>query len=241
MHAFRLSILSASFAVAVCAVPVFAQDPKPEDLKAEVPALKAMHDVIRPMWHEAWPNKDTKALAAATPEIEKHLAEVQAATLPGILRDKQSAWDDGVRALAASVAAYKSAAVASDGPALLSAAERLHMQYEKLVRTISPVVPEVDAFHQTLYVVYHYQMRAFSRPQIAASAKELDTKMQGLEKAALPDRMKAKAPAFDEARSYLATAVAALQASVTGGTEATIKAAIEDVHSKFEVLESVFK
>ncbi len=128
MRSFRLSILT--LAVAVCAVPAFAQHPKPEELKAEVPALEAMHEVIRPMWHEAWPKKDTKALAAATPEIEKHLASIQTAKLPGILRDRQPAWDDGVRALASGVAAYKSAALANDGPALLSAAERVHIQYK---------------------------------------------------------------------------------------------------------------
>ncbi len=106
---------------------------------------------------------------------------------------------------------------------------------------MNPVVPEVDAFHQTLYVIYHYQMGTLSLPEIAASAKELDTKMQALQKATLPDRMKAKAPAFDAARNDLATSVAALQTSVKGGAEATIKAAIEDVHTKYEVLESVFK
>jgi hypothetical protein len=239
MHSFRLFILT--LAVAVCTLPAFAQHPKPEELKAEVPALEAMHEVIMPMWHDAWPKKDTKALAAATPEIEKHLAAVQAAKLPGILRDKQPAWDDGVRALASGVAAYKTAARANDGPALLSAAERVHMQYERLVRLVNPVVPEVDAFHQTLYVVYHYQMGKFSLPEIAVSAKELDTKMQALQRATLPDRMKAKAPAFDAARNDLATSVAALQISVRSGVEAPIKAAIEDVHAKYEVLESVFR
>ena len=228
-------------AVVVSTLPAFAQHPKPEEIRAEVPALEAMHEVIMPMWHDAWPRKDTKALAAATPEIEKHLAAVQAARLPGILRDKQPAWDEGVRALASGVAAYTTAARADDGPALLAAAERVHMQYERLVRLVNPVVPEVDAFHQTLYVVYHYQMGRFALPDIAASAKELDAKMQALKKATLPDRMKAKAPAFDAARNDLALSVAALQTSVSGGAEARIKAAIEDVHVKYGALESVFK
>ena len=239
MRSFRSFILT--FAVTVSTVPAFAQHVMPEELKAEVPALEAMHEVIMPMWHDAWPKKDTKAIAAATPELERHLAAVQAAKLPGILRDRQSAWDDGVRALASGVAGYKAAALANDDPALLSAAERVHMQYEKLVRLVTPVVPEVDAFHQTLYVVYHYQVGTFSLPEIAESAKELDTKMQALKKATLPDRMNARAPAFDAARTGLATSVAALQTSVKGGAEAPIKAAIEDVHAKYEALEAIFK
>ena len=239
MRPFRSFFLTLAFTA--CALPAFAQRPNPEELKAEVPALEAMHEVIMPMWHDAWPRKDTKAIAAATPELERHLSAVQAAKLPGILRDRQSAWDDGVRALASGVAGYKSAALANDDPALLSAAERVHMQYEKLVRLVNPVVPEVDAFHQTLYVVYHYQVGKYSLPEIAESAKELDAKMQALKKATLPDRMKAKAPAFDAARTDLATSVAALQTSVKDGAESPLKAAIEDVHAKYEALEAIFK
>ena len=56
--------------------------PKPEDLKSSVPALDAMHEVIMPLWHDAWPNKDVKAMAAMLPDIEKHVAAVNEAQLP---------------------------------------------------------------------------------------------------------------------------------------------------------------
>ena len=68
----------------------------PRKSRPSVPALDAMHEVIMPMWHEAWPNKDYKALAALVPDIEKHVAAISKAELPGILRDKKAAWEAGV-------------------------------------------------------------------------------------------------------------------------------------------------
>ncbi len=219
-----------------------AQAPAPGELTSSVPALDAMHDVISPMWHEAWPAKDVKALVALVPDIQKHLAAVKAATLPGILKhDKQAAWDKGVATLEATVAAYAKAAQGPDSPALLAAAEKLHMNYEQLGRIIRPPLPEVDAFHQALYVVYHYQLEAFSMPKIAASAKEMATKMEAVNKAVLPERMKARGPAFEAARTALSAAVATLQTEVAAGDEKMVRAAIEDVHTKYETLEAVFK
>jgi len=55
-----------------------------------------MHEVIMPLWHDAWPNKDVKAMAAMLPDIEKHVAAVDKAELPPILRDKKAAWTAGV-------------------------------------------------------------------------------------------------------------------------------------------------
>lgn len=236
------SITLAFVAVLVVFGHAAPQTPAPGELRSSVPALEAMHDVISPMWHVAWPAKDVKALAGMVPDIQKHLAAVKAATLPGILRhDKQAAWDKGVVALAAAVDDYAKAAQGPDGPALLAAAERLHMNYEQLVRVIRPPLPEVDAFHQTLYVVYHYQLESFSMPTIAASVREMATKADALNKAVLPERMKARVPAFESARAALSAAVTALQASVAAGDEGKVRAAIEDVHTKYETLEAVFK
>ena len=121
----------------------FAQAPKDAEIKSEVPALTAMHDIIYPMWHEAWPAKDHAALAALLPQIEKHVDAISKATLPGILRDKVTAWDAGVAELKKSVAAYKSAVDGKDNDALMKAAEALHMKYEALGKVVRPVLKEL--------------------------------------------------------------------------------------------------
>ncbi|HSP90458.1 MAG TPA: hypothetical protein VLN08_06115, partial [Vicinamibacterales bacterium] len=149
--------------LALAASPAVAQPaPKPEDLKASVPALDAMHGVIMPLWHDAWPNKDVKAMAAMLPDIEKHFAAVNKAELPLVLRDKRAAWVAGVDDLKQTVAAYKGAVAAGDDAALLKAAEKLHAQYEALVKIVRPILKEMEDFHASLYVLYHYQMSPFN-------------------------------------------------------------------------------
>jgi hypothetical protein len=154
-----------------------------------------------PLWHDAWPNKDVKAMAAMLPDIEKHFAAVNKAELPLILRDKQAAWVAGVDDLKQTVAAYKAAVTAGDNEALLKAAEKLHSQYEALVKVVRPILKEMEDFHASLYVLYHYQMRPFQLAKAADSIRALQVKMDALNQAALPDRLKAKTDAFNVQRA----------------------------------------
>jgi hypothetical protein len=230
-----------AFAIAgLAVVPSAAQQPKPEDLKASVPAFDAMHEVIMPLWHDAWPNKDVKAMAAMLPDIERHLAAVSKAELPPLLRDKEAAWAAGVSDLQMTVAAYKAAVTAGDDAALLKAAERLHSQYEGLAKTIRPVLKEMEDFHATLYVLYHYQMMPFQLAKATESIRALQEKMDALNKATLPDRLKAKADAFTVQRARLGKALDEVAALLEGKDEGKIKAAIELMHVQYESLEKVF-
>jgi len=220
--------------------PAVAQAPKPEDLKSSVPALDAMHEVIMPLWHDAWPNKDVKALAAMLPDIERHFAAVSKAELPMVLRDKRAAWTAGVDNMKQSIAAYKTAVTAGDNDALLNAAERLHSQYEALVKVVRPVLKEVEDFHATLYVLYHYQISPLQYDKAAESIRTLQTKMDALNKAELPAQLKAKTDAFNAQRARLSKSVDEVAATLAGKNEAQIRAAIETMHTQYENLEKVF-
>ena len=221
--------------------PAVAQAPKTEEMKSSVPALDAMHEVIMPLWHDAWPNKDVKTMAAMVPDIERHMAAINKAELPGILRDKQALWVAGVADLNATVAAYKAAAAAGNNDDLLKAAEKLHSQYEGLVKIVRPVLKEMEDFHASLYVLYHYQMSPFQLAKATESIQALKLKMDVLNKAVLPDRMKAQNDAFTSQRARLSKSVDTLVALLPGKDEAKIKEAIEMMHAGYENLEKVFQ
>lgn len=228
-------------ALGIAAVPpAFAQTPKPAEMKAEVPALDAMHEVIMPMWHDAWPNKDYKALAGMLPDIQKHVAAVAKAELPGILRDKQSQWAAGVADLQTAAAAYKEAVDKADNDALLNAAEKLHTQYEGLVKLVRPVLKEMQDFHASLYVLYHFQMSPFALDKATESIQALKAKMDPLNQATLPNRLKARTDAFTAQRARLSKALDALVATLPGRDEIKIREAIELMHAEYEKLDKVF-
>jgi len=223
------------------AAPALAQPaPKPEDLKASVPALDAMHSVIMPLWHDAWPNKDVKAMAAMLPDIEKHFAAVSKAELPMVLRDKRPLWISGVDDLKQTVVAYKAAVQAGDNDALLKAAEALHTKYEALVKIVRPVLKEMEDFHATLYVLYHYQTKPYQPEKAAESIRTLRVKMDTLNTATLPDRLKAKTEAFNTQRARLSASIDDLIALLDTRDESKIWAAIETMHTHYQTLERIF-
>ena len=212
-----------------------------DETSAEVPELGAFHEVIFKLWHEAWPNKNIALMNELIPEIEIHVGKIQKVELPGILRDKKPKWDENVKSLDTIVTEYKTAVTANDTQKSLDAAEKLHAQYEKLVRTIRPVLKEIDEFHQALYPLYHYYMPEDNREKIRASVKELQEKMKVLNEAKLPDRLAAKGKSFNMKRKDLNKSVRYLAKVVQSIDDAkTIKNAIQEMHTKYQALEKVF-
>lgn len=210
------------------------------DVEARVPALSSFHEVIYPLWHDAWPSKDVDALVALAPKVNAGVEAIAKAELPGILRDKKTTWDAAVTRLTAIAGEYTAASQKKDGPALLAAAENLHSQFERMVRIIRPVLKELEAFHGTLYVLYHRQLDPFALEAVSQSVRTLQEKMGPLTAAALPERLKAREAAFAAARAQLATAVDAAVALLEGKDEKAIRAAVDRLHTKYQELEKVF-
>ena len=218
----------------------FAQQ-RSAEATASVPALDSFHEVIFKIWHEAWPKKDTATLRQLLPDVEKGISAVSSAPLPGILRDKKTAWDEGVRKLQAAGSEYKAAAAGSDDPKLLAAAEKLHSQFESLMRTIRPALKELDEFHAVLYMLYHHYLPKYDLQNIRASAAELKQKMAALNSAKLPERLKQKEPEFQSAKAKLSTSVDGLESAVQTNAEQKIKDAVNSVHSNYQALDRVFE
>ena len=140
----------------IISAPLFSQGQfDSTEIKAEVPALYEFHDVVYPIWHVAYPSKDYAALRSYVDDIDKGAQKIYEADLPGILRDKQEMWNKGVDEFKIAVEEYGKIAAEKDDEMMLKAAENLHTKYESLVRIIHPVLPELDQFHQVLYMIYH--------------------------------------------------------------------------------------
>lgn len=228
----------------VFAVPAFAQDAKSthsDELTAHVPILTEFHEVIFQLWHTAWPEKNVALLKELLPEIKRYSDSIAAVQLPGILRDKEQAWKENTSRLQAVVREYAEASSPIDTQKLLNAAEQLHAQYEMLVRTIRPVLNELDAFHQVLYMLYHHYLPDGNHEKIVSFVEQLKEKMAALEKATLPERLKKKESAFNEARAALGRSVAALDPSIAKTKPAEFEASVERMHSDYQALERVFE
>jgi len=211
------------------------------ETSATVPALNDFHTVIFKIWHTAWPNKDYDMLTALLPEIEQGITAVANAELPGILREKKAAWRNGVEKLQVIVKEYKVAIEAKQKQPLLDAAEKLHAQYEALVRVIRTPLKELEDFHAVLYMLYHYYMPQDSLEEVKVSVGQLQEKMAALNKATLPSRFKGKEESFTVARNQLDKTVTELAAMVRSNEFGKIKAAIGVMHTSYKTLAKVFE
>ncbi len=236
----KRQLITAALFVALNVTGIAAYSQEPGETDASVPALSAFHEVIYKIWHEAWPKKNAALLQTLQPDVEKGIAAVASATLPGILRDKKAAWDEGVRNLQAAGADYKTAAAAKDDAKLMAAAEDLHSRFESLMRTIRPPLAELEAFHEVLYRLYHHYLPKFDLAQTRKSAVELKQKMEALNGAVLPERRKDKDPEFQSKRARLSQSVAALDSVVQSADEKAIREAVEKVHTDYQALEHIF-
>lgn len=233
-------VLTLFFGVLGLSLSALAQDIAGET-KSEVPELTAFHEIIYPIWHTAYPEKDYAALRKYVADVNNLAAPIFTAKLPGILREKEVKWKEGVAVFKKAVDDYNTAAAGEDNQALLIAAEALHAKYEALVRTLAPVLKEMDNFHQTLYVVVHKSLPDKAYDKIRGASADLVTKAQAITKATLPKRLEAKSDAFQKAAAELLAAAKTLDASGQAHDHDGMEKGVDAVHAKYEALQKLFE
>ena len=219
----------------------FAQDSSlVHETSSSVPELIEFHDVIYLIWHESYPSKDYEALRGYVNEINEQASKVYDAQLPGILRDKEEKWNEGLVELKKSVDDYNIAAEGSDDEQLLNAAETLHSKFEMMIRIIKPVLKEVDEFHKVLYVIYHKYLPEKDFDNIKAVSEDLQQKAVAISEAKPTKRIEPKIEQFNTAANELLTATNKLVEVCQSDDNTAIETAVENMHTKYQKLEGVF-
>jgi len=213
------------------------------EINPQIPELSQYHEVIYQIWHSGWPNKDYDLLKSLYPDAEKGYLELQKVKLTGILQDKQSQWNDAVKKLGEYIEEYKSAIEKNDNQALLDAAEKVHSQYEQLVRLINPILKEMEEFHKSLYMLYHYDYPQYDLDKIQKDVAELSKKMEELNKAQLPKKYESMKNEFENKRLELDKAMKQLEQSIKEyeNNKDAISKSIEEMHKAYQNLEGIFE
>jgi hypothetical protein len=239
-------ILVFSFLVSVLFYfPVsFAQtEVDPAEITSSVPELSDFHEIIYPMWHEAYPSKDYEALKGYVPQIKTSIELINNAKLPGILRDRETEWKEQLDELNLAGQNYYDAVNKNDNEALLKAAENLHSAYERMVRVIRPVLKEIDDFHQSLYVIYHKLYPDGKYDEIAGMTGELVTRVEAImnyPKDRLKQRLGDNIDKYDSAAKQLYSSILALKEALDGNDPNKKNDAVESMHRAYQELEGVF-
>ncbi len=220
------------------------QEAKPEisqeELKAAVPELMELHEVVYPLWHSAYPEKDYALIKELLPQAEALTAKLDAAKLPGILRDKQEAWDKGKEFLKSALDNLKKAVQSDDKDEMLKQVEAFHTGFERLARTVFPVVDELEAFHQELYKLYHYYAPSYDLEGIRTALRAMKDKLPPLKQVQLPGRLAEKQVEFNSSIQELESAVNELAEAVKKEIKKAILESVEKVHTVYQKTQSIF-
>jgi len=211
-----------------------------EELTAAVPELSDLHSAVYPLWHDAFPNKDYAHIKELLPELDSLTAKVETAKLPGILQDKKDNWEAGKEKLVANLKKLHEAAEADNKEEMLAQTEAFHSNYEKLVRTIRPLVKELDSFHQEMYKLYHYYMPNYDLEKIREIVTAMQEKLTPLKEAKLHRRLEDRKEQFDAAVAELETAVNKFAEAAQKDDREAIKEAAENVHTCYQGCEEIF-
>jgi hypothetical protein len=231
-------------AVLFCSTVSFAQtEIDPAEITSSVPELSDFHEIIYPMWHDAYPAKDYNALKGFVPQIKASVEAINRAKLPGILRDKEAEWKSRLDELNISAQNYYDAVNSNDNDALLKAAERLHSAYEKMNRVIRPVIKEIDDYHQTLYIIYHKLYPDQKFDEIAGLINDLIIKAEAIMNYPgdrLKQRLGDNIGKFDITAKQLFNATISLKEALNGDDLKKKNEAVESLHTAYQDLEAVF-
>jgi methyl-accepting chemotaxis protein len=214
---------------------------KDVDVSSDVKGLMEFHEVIYQMYHTGLPQKNIKFLNSLNSVIEKDYAILKNSELPGILIDKKSKWEKGLTKLGVFVDLYRVACMKKDSVALLHAAEKLHSQFEAIVKITKPELKEIEAFHKNLYILHYICSTQYDYEKIKVSASALKENISDLSKAHLPVRLKKKQDEFNKVIIEIISLVEKLDQVVTeSNNKPVIGSAIDMVYSKYNVLVKLF-
>jgi len=209
--------------------------------KPRLQGLAEFHEVLQPIWHTAYAEKDYQAIRDAVPKFKEKMAVIQKAELPGFYRDKKDDYEKKREALANAVLDLEEKSKGTDNEALLKATENLHSAYEQLVRFFAPRVKELEGFHLVLYPLWHEALPNKDYKAIKASTPALQEKMDVLMKVELPEKSKEIAPKFTEKRKALKSSVDDLVRACNGKDNKKIEDKLDKMHTAYQELDAVFE
>ncbi|MFB0564616.1 MAG: hypothetical protein ACETWK_02935 [Candidatus Aminicenantaceae bacterium] len=135
---------------------------------------------------------------------------------------------------------FKKAVESGNMDDMLKHTEAFHAGFERLVRTIRPVVAELDSFHKEMYKLYHYYAPNYELKEIRATVQAMQEKLVPLQKVQLPKRLAERQVDYKTAVNELEAAVTELATIVKVDNKDAILEAVEKVHSAYQKTEHIF-
>jgi hypothetical protein len=205
-------------------------------------ALDDFHQILAPLWHEAYPKKDFKSIREKAPLFQEKLFVLLRVKPPTNLeKEKLESYLKNRQDLAFYVSQVNVAAEDTVDTTLASAFEQMHKAYEELVKVFTVEIEALDSFHETLYYIWHKALPAKDYDAIKKTVPVLKAQVDSVMNASLPYACKEMKEEFEKKKTALKDAVYQLALVCQKGTNQQIEEGLNLMHEKFMELNSVLK
>ena len=213
----------------------------PQETESAVPELEAFHEVIYPIWHTAYPEKDIAALKGFVPEIERLAGRRLRGQAP---RHPQGQGSE-VAGRAGGVPEVRRSLRRGGQGTGRSGPSRRRGGPPRPIRDAGqddPPRPQGDGRvpQGPLCRLSQVPSRTGSSERYRAASPDLEAKAGAVAKATLSKRMESRAERFQAAAADLVAAAASLAAASRGTDDAAVEKAVLALHEKYVALEKVF-
>jgi hypothetical protein len=217
------------------------QAPVTEMKRPGVEGLREFHEVLFPVWHEFLPNGDYESIRKAVPEFKKSIEIVKKAELPLYYQHVKDDFEKKRENLALSIERLDSVAQTKDDEKLEETVENMHTAFEQMARVLAPRMKEMEEFHLVLYPLWHEAMPNKDYQAIKAAIPSLESKMDALMKAEIPEDFKDIETPIIEKREALGKAVEDLANVCRKNKDEQIIDKLTQMHESYRALDEVFE
>lgn len=210
-------------------------------ITSNVPELDTLHESIYILWHDAYPKKNYELIKETLPRLDISVSKLAKSALPEILHNKQTRWNIEIKNLQSDLSELHKATKEENKSIMLKTVEAIHGSFERLVRIIRPVLPELESFHEDLYKVYHYYMPNNDIEKIRTIIPSMKEKIGILKQTKLPQNLTNQQTKFNEAVTGLENYLIEVEKIAKDNNKEKIQAAVDNLHSEYQKIEALFQ
>jgi hypothetical protein len=226
----------------VSVAPAKADTTAPDTTNILTKAMNDFHSVLYPMWHQAYPGKDFKAIREQAPIFKQKLMTLIVIPAPDDMEEAQrEAFFTKRQELAFYVDQYAKAATDSSDSVLAADFEKMHWGYEELDKVFMVEIKQLDSFHETLYYLWHKALPAKDYKSVKQTVPVLKAEVDSIMLVKLPASCQDIKVDFEAKRTALKDAVYQLADVCQKGTNQQIDDALALMHERFMELSSVLR
>jgi len=206
-------------------------------------AMDDFHQVLAPLWHQAFLDRDFKTIREKAPLLQEKLMNLVKVKLPTHLEKdkKKESFLLKRQYLIVSVDQVVRAAADTVDSSLASTFEEMHWAYEELEKVFAVPIKELDSFHQTLYFLWHKALPEKDYDAIRKTTPVLKAEVDSLMKVTLSYGCAKKKAEFEKRKSALKEAVYGLVEVCEKGSDEKIEEGVSLVHERFVELNRLLR